>query len=126
MSDITPRVPVGAKLIQVYGDGGIRVSGERYKGSRIITPGKVLAWPVVRFEEVDGEALLDILAEEGGVELLLFGTGMALRPLPEALRAGLAGRGIAAEVMDTGAACRTFNVLLAEGRQVAAALIAVD
>ncbi len=126
MSDITPRVPVGAKLIQAYGDGGFRVSGERYKGSRIITPGKVLAWPVVRFEEVDGEALLDILAEEGGVELLLFGTGMALRPLPEALRAGLAGRGIAAEVMDTGAACRTFNVLLAEGRQVAAALIAVD
>ncbi|TIW66498.1 MAG: hypothetical protein E5V56_06065, partial [Mesorhizobium sp.] len=67
-----------------------------------------------------------LLAEAGKVEIVLVGTGKDLRPLPTALRAALKEAGIAADPMSTGAAVRTYNVLLAEDRAVAAALIAVD
>ena len=67
-----------------------------------------------------------MLAPDAGVDLLLLGCGAAMRPVAPALRAALRKAGIAVEPMDTGAACRTFNVLLAEGRRVAAALVAVS
>jgi len=68
-----------------------------------------------------------VLAEgrSGAVELLLFGQGARMAPVPPALRQGLREAGIGLEPMDTGAACRTYNVLAAEGRRIAAALIAV-
>ena len=63
------------------------------------------------------------VVEHGGVQILLLGLGKATGAPPVALRAGLRATGIALEPMDTGAACRTYNVLVAEGRWVAAALI---
>ena len=66
-----------------------------------------------------------VLEAEPAVEILLIGTGSAMAPIPPALRALLRSRGIGCDGMDTGAACRTYNVLLAEGRRVAAVLIAV-
>jgi uncharacterized protein len=67
-----------------------------------------------------------VLAEADGIEILLVGTGRELRPLPAALRAALKEVRISADPMSTGAAVRTYNVLLAENRAVAAALVAVD
>ncbi|TGT19415.1 hypothetical protein EN817_31340, partial [Mesorhizobium sp. M3A.F.Ca.ET.174.01.1.1] len=67
-----------------------------------------------------------LFAQADKVEILLVGTGKDLRPLPAALRAAMKEAGISADPMSTGAAVRTYNVLLAEDRAVAAALIAVD
>jgi uncharacterized protein len=61
----------------------------------------------------------------GSVELLLIGTGARMAQIDRTLRQALRADGVVIEVMDTGAACRTYNVLMAEGRRVAAALIAV-
>ena len=63
---------------------------------------------------------------EDGVEILVVGCGALFEPPPSGLREGLSKKGVVLEWMDTGAACRTFNVLLAEDRACAAALIAVD
>lgn len=83
------------------------------------------AWPVTAFADVTLEALAPVLALAGRVDVCLVGCGASLRPLPLALRAKLKEAGLPADPMDTGAACRTYNVLAGEGRAVAAALIAV-
>ena len=88
-------------------------------------PGRVLPWSVGRLEELSRDSLADVVAETPRVELLLLGCGP--RPAVDPRRVGknLRDLGITIEIMDTGAACRTFNVLLSEDRRVAAALIAV-
>jgi uncharacterized protein len=75
--------------------------------------------------EVSEAGLAEVITGSDMVDLLLIGCGASMRPVPHELRAALRSVGIAVEPMNTGAACRTFNVLLAEGRRVAAALIAV-
>jgi uncharacterized protein len=71
-------------------------------------------------------ALFDrVFAESGDIEFLLVGTGMSIRPLPTDLKSALRAANVSSDPMSTGAAVRTFNVMLAESRAVAAALIAV-
>ena len=125
MVDITPLLPSGRQVVESYGGGRFRVSGVLYQGSVLVLPERTLAWPVARFAEISLASLAPLLAAEAPLELLLLGCGARLQLPPAALRAELRGRGIVVEPMDTGAACRTYNVLLAEGRAVAAALIAV-
>jgi uncharacterized protein len=112
--------------VTAYGDGGFRVLGERYEGSILVTPDEVLAWQV----DADADlATLDITPFKmlaGKVDVLLIGTGEKHKPLPAALGQQLQDAGIPVDFMATGPACRTFNVLQAEGRPVAVALIAVD
>ena len=121
--DITPLLPKGSQIIQGYGDLGFRINGERYEGSVIVLPDHTIAWPVTGFDQVnDGTLPIDQFA---GAQILLIGCGTRGELAPPALRREFRERGIVLEVMDTGAACRTFNVLLVEGRPVAAALIAV-
>lgn len=117
--DITPLVPVGRQIIQAYGDGGFRIAGVRYEGSVIVFPDHTELWPVTSCDEVTG---LPSLLGKTEFDILLLGTGQRRRPVPLSLRRL---HGFAVEVMDTGAACRTFNVLLAEERRMAALLIAV-
>ncbi|MCE2510929.1 MAG: Mth938-like domain-containing protein [Alphaproteobacteria bacterium] len=124
--DITPLVPEGLKLIQAYGDRHFRVSGEVHEGSLLIFPRRVLAWPASRPEDITCELLMPVVEAEETIEVLLLGTGKTACLLPKAVRESLRARGIGVEVMDTGAACRTYNVLATEERLVAAALIAVD
>ncbi len=123
--DITPLIPAGRGLIQAYGEGGFRIAGARVAGSVLVFLDRVVPWPVERFAEVTLASLEEVLAETPKVELLLVGCGQRQLPAPPSLGESLLGAGVAAEFMDTGAACRTFNVLLAEERRVAAALIAV-
>ncbi len=126
MNDITPPVPLGRQLIQGYGGNGFRIAGEAYSGSVIVCADKTFAWPVTSFDNISVAAMADVIAESAGIEILLIGCG-ARMGMPRAdIRDALKQHSIVPEWMDTGAACRTFNVLLAEDRAVAAALIAVE
>lgn len=124
MVDVTPLIPAGRQVIDSYGNGGFKVSGARYEGSILVLPDRTIGWDVTSFDQVTLESLAPLL-EDVGVELLLVGCGPRLTLVPGALRRELKAAGVGVESMDTGAACRTYNVLLAEGRRVAAALIAV-
>ncbi len=122
---MTPLVPGGRKLIGGYGDGGFRIDGQRYEGSVLVFPEQVIAWPPRGVAEVDAGALTLITDMRRPTDILLLGCGESFVDEPPGLRAALRNAGVILEWMDTGAACRTFNVLLAEERRVAAALIAV-
>ncbi|RWM30133.1 Mth938-like domain-containing protein [Mesorhizobium sp.] len=116
----------GRAPIEAYGNGGFRFADMSHRGSLLCLPSGIHGWEPadpLRLAAVDFDKLF---AEAGRIEILLVGTGKDLRPLPGALRAALKQAGISADPMSTGAAVRTYNVLLAEDRAVAAALIAVD
>lgn len=114
-------VPGAANVITAYGEGYVMVSGARHQSSVIVTAEAVLPWQAVSFENLtaqDFEALKDL-----GVEIVLLGTGPKQRFPHPRLTAALARAGIGVEVMDFQAACRTYNILVAEERKVAAALL---
>jgi len=112
--------------IEAYGNGGFRFGGMSHKGSILCLPTGIWAWSVASITQVNPATLDDVLALGGEISLLLLGAGPhLLRPSAD-VRAALEQAGIWLEAMDTGAAARTYNVLLAEGRPVAAALIAVE
>ena len=121
--DITPLVPKGRQVIESYGADGFRINGERYPGPVMVWPERVMSWPVSDIEAAAVETLEPLFSAAPGIEILLIGSGAAFALAPPALRAALGARRIAVESMDTGAACRTYNVLMAEGRRVAAALL---
>jgi uncharacterized protein len=85
-----------------------------------------MAWEAARFEDLNLQAFSHVLAERREIGFLLLGTGTSLRHPSLEVRTAFAEAGVGLEPMDTGAACRTYNILLAEGRPVAAALIAVE
>jgi uncharacterized protein len=124
--DVTPQVPAGRQLIQGYGPGGFRIANARHEGSVLVFPDRTLAWPVTSFDGVTADSLAEIAKAEPKIDLLLIGTGPAMLPLLPAVRTHFRALGIMLDSMDTGAACRTFNVLMAEERRVAAALIALS
>ena len=109
-------------LIRGYGDDGIRVGSETYCHSLILTHERVIVdWRPQRHDDLsacDFECFGDMQAD-----ILLLGTGPVLKFPPPAFTAPLLAAGVGVEIMDTAAACRTFNILLAEGRPVIAALL---
>jgi uncharacterized protein len=123
--EITPLIPEGRQVIESYGDGRFRVSGVQIEGSLLVLPTATFPWSAVDIATMTLESLAPLLAADPPVEILLVGCGQRLLPLSPALKAALRERGIGADPMGTGAACRTYNVLMAEGRRVAAALIPV-
>ena len=122
--DVTPLIPADRYVIDGYGAGGIRVRGVLYSGPVLIFPDKVLPWPKGRaLATLTPEDFSLVLGAEDKPEVLLLGVGaVALELPPKAVREACRAAGVVVEVMDTGAACRTYNVLLAEGRRVAALL----
>jgi len=122
--DLTPVIPSGRQVIEAYGTRGFRVTGTLHAGSILVFPETSMAWPVQSMAEVTVAALDPVIAR-GGVEILLLGCGPRLLRVAPELRQSLRAAGITVDAMDTGAACRTYNVLLAEERRVAAALIAL-
>lgn len=112
--------------MQGYGDGGFRVSGgKRIEGSQILFPEAAVPWSVSSATDITLESLSAAIDKADEIDILIVGCGAEFQPIPDELRQGLKKHGIVLEWMDTGAACRTFNVLLVEERPVAAALIAV-
>jgi uncharacterized protein len=125
--DLTPLIPQGKQIIETYGGGGFRVSGRRIEGSVIVFPDNVASWTVGEIGALSVGSLEAVGAagRAGTVELLLIGTGSHMTRIDGGVRQALRADGVVIEAMDTGAACRTYNVLMAEGRKVAAALIAI-
>jgi len=123
MVDVSPIIPAGRQVIETYGDGCFRISGTLYRGSVIVLPERTLTWAVASFDELDAAAFAGI--DDLDVDILLLGCGTKMHLPSRLLRQGLRERGIVVDAMDTGAACRTYNVLMAEDRRVAAALISV-
>ncbi len=121
----TPRFP-GRAPIEAYGNGGFRFAGMSHRGSILCLPSGIIAWEAAGVGSVDA-TLLNLLQSEGAAgNVLLLGTGRAPTFPATDVLATFRDAGIWIEVMDTGAAARTYNVLLAEEREVSAALIAVD
>ncbi len=124
--DITPQVAASRNLLQGYGDGGFRIAGgERLEGSHILFPEDAALWPVTAVDSISLESLSVVIDKADEIDILIIGCGSDFQPIPDNLREDLRKHDIVLEWMDTGAACRTFNVLLVEERSVAAALIAV-
>jgi len=123
--DVTPLIPADRMVIDSYGPGQFRVSGTLFQGPVLVFPGHAVAWSVGSFGDLTAEDFRPIGASGEAVELLLMGSGARMGLLPSRLRRELRDAGIVVDVMDTGAACRTYNVLLAEGRRVAAALLPI-
>lgn len=112
--------------IESYGRGGFRFAGMSHRGSLLLLPSGIWAWPVTEPSGITAEALAPVVAEADQIGLLLIGTGRVRWPLPVELMQLFAAHRISAETSQTGQAANTYNLLLEEGRRVAAALIAVD
>jgi uncharacterized protein len=117
--ELTAQSAAGRQLIERYSAAGFRVSGIVFSGPVLVFPDHTLAWETAT-PTLEGLAPVIVT---GGIELILLGLGRRGAPVAPSLRAALKAHGIGIEAMDTGAACRTYNVLLAEDRRVAAALL---
>jgi uncharacterized protein len=115
----------GRQLLDAYGGGGFRFADLAHKGSLLGLPSGMWAWPYIAPDELDEAAFTKVLAEADEIDTLLVGSGAGLVPLRPAPREALKAAGITVEVMATGAAARTWNILVGERRRVAAALLAV-
>lgn len=112
--------------IDAFGGGGFRLGETRFEGSLLILQDEARAWPVATLAEVSRQSLLSVLeVGRAGVEFVLLGTGVVTAPPPREARLALQEAGIGLELMSTPEAVRLYNVLARDGRQVAAALIAV-
>ena len=115
-----------APSIDAYGEGGFRLDGERHEGSLLIVSDVAQAWPVAGLDQLTVEALQPVFdAGRAEVEFLLLGVGARNALPPRAIREALLAAGMGLEFMDTPAAAKLYNVLTAEGRRLAAALIAI-
>ncbi|MCD1264704.1 hypothetical protein B5M44_09920 [Shinella sumterensis] len=115
----------GRAPIDAYGNGGFRFADMSHRGSILCLPSGIHGWDKQDGSPVTLDDLQRVLDEAGDIEVLLVGTGKEIRPLAPEIKAALRERRISSDPMSTGAAVRTFNVMLAESRAVAAALIAV-
>jgi uncharacterized protein len=116
----------GRAPIDAYGNGGFRFADMSHRGSILCLPSGIHGWQPADPDRLALGDFAKVLAEAAAIEILLVGTGRDLKPLPGDLRSALKEAGVSSDPMGTGAAVRTFNVLLAEERAVAAALVAVD
>jgi uncharacterized protein len=123
--DVTPVISAGRQVIEGYGAGRFRISGVVHEGAVLVLRTRTIAWPVASLAALTADSLTPVI-EAADVSVLLLGCGARMAPVPGAVRERLRAAGIVIEPMDTGGACRTYNVLLAEDRQVAAALLPVD
>ncbi len=123
--EITPAIPGDRQVISSYGPNLFRISGTVYKSSVLVFTDRTVAWPVLSIDELTVESFSSVQDAVPSVEVLLLGVGAQNALVPSALRTALRSAGIVVDTMDTGAACRTYNVLMAEDRRVAAALIAI-
>ena len=121
--DITRIAPKDRQHIQRYSADGFKVSGQTFDGPVLVFADQTVPWnaPLVHDLSLDDFSVVkDSLSD---VDLCLLGCGTRTQQVPKALREAMREKGVSVEPMDTGAACRTFNVLLAEGRAVMAALL---
>lgn len=117
--------PSQVQVIRGYGPGHFTIGEREWREPVLVTPGATSSWDVTRMEELTAANVAATREGPTPAEILVLGCGARAMFLPPALRAELKAAGLSVEVLDTGSACRTYNVLLAEGRRVAAALIPI-
>jgi uncharacterized protein len=120
-----PHLPRPAP-IEGYGKGGFRFAGMSHRGSLLCLPSGIWAWPVTGPGDITVASLAPLWAEAEAIGLFLIGAGGEPWAAPDELRGRFREHGITVEVARTGTAVSTYNILLGEGRRVAAGLIAVD
>lgn len=125
MTSVDERFLPGHHELDAYGNHGFRFGGMSHRGSILTMPSGVRAWSVVTVADINFDALANAVAEAASIDLLIIGTGETLVPLDPELMATLRGAGLRVDVMSTPTAARTYNFLVSEGRQAAAALVAV-
>ncbi len=111
--------------IEGYGKGGFRFAGMSHRGSLLCLPSGIRAWPAAGPQDITEASLAPVFEEAAAIGLLLIGAGRDRWILPDDLRLRLRDSRVEVEVARTGTAVSTYNILLEEGRRVAAALIAV-
>ena len=113
------------QIIQGYGGGMFRISDVVHSHSVIVLPTRTLPWPPARVSEIDEQSLRPVFDQAEQIDILLLGSGNSMQLTPTGIQEICRARAVVIEVMDTGAACRTYNLLAGEKRRVAAALIAL-
>lgn len=122
--DVTPLIPVGRQIIQSYGQAGFKINGTLYEGAVIVLPEKTWGWTADRdFSVLKETDFADLISMSDEIDVVLLGTGAVQKFFPPKLKDALKQKGLVVEAMESGAACRTYNVLMGEGRRVAAALL---
>ncbi len=115
--------PALVQVIRTYGPGRFTIGAREWREPVLVTPTVTVPWAVTRPEDLSLESLAPLGKAATPTELLVLGCGPRAMFVPPPLRGELKAAGLALEAVDTGSACRIYNVLLAEGRRVAAALI---
>jgi len=124
--DITPLIPADRKVISGYGPGMFRINNTVVRHPVIIFPGLMVPWEPLDPSKLALDDFQPFRDPPEPIEVLLIGTGTTMAFIAPDLRQAIRAMGPVPDVMDTGAACRTYNVLLAEGRHVAAALLPIS
>jgi len=113
----------GVNIIQGYGPGRFRIGQHVHEYSLLVSAEHVSRWNIPDISSITAESLAAFLNHTPPLEVILFGTGLSITPIPQSIRDLLKQKKIGVDVMDTGAACRTYHVLLAEKRRVGVALL---
>ncbi len=122
--DITPLVAEGQQIVQSYAGGVFRISGQTFQTAILLSPDKTTPWgDFVDLDDLSLEDFDPIIALASEFDVFLLGTGKVMKFLNPELKKQLRAKGIVFDLMDTGAACRTYNVLMAEGRRVLVAML---
>ncbi len=125
--DVTPLIRSDQQVIQSYAGGQFRVSGAVYDHAILVTPQGTMTWedPVDAIADLTLESFSQIIEMADEIDVVLLGCGAKMAFMDMALKKALSEKGLPVDVMDSGAACRTYNVIMAEGRRVVAALLTV-
>ena len=116
----------GRAPIDAYGNGGFRFADMSHQGSILCLPDGIYGWNITDHSQLTEDHFERVLDEASGVEVFLLGLGSDIAVVPRTLRSLFSERSIVMDPMSTGAAVRTYNVLLSEGRAIGCGLIAVD
>lgn len=126
-TDKSPERAPAPQVIEAYGNGGFTLSGVRHTGSVVVLRMRTMSWsPPDNLAELAVSDFASVTDAAADVDIVLLGCGLRTVMLPGELRAHLKAAGVTIECMDTGAACRTFNLLQLEGRRAAAMLVAIS
>ena len=124
--DITPLIIANQQVIQSYSNGVFKINSVIYKSPVIVAPDETIIWEIPNVESVLDlklEHFKNLINDCNDIDVVLLGSGAKMAFLPRDLKISLKESGLNIDVMDTGAACRTYNVLMAEGRRVVCALL---
>lgn len=117
--DVTPLIKEGQQIIQSYAGGIFRVSSVEYNDAVIVFPHETVVWENVKdFDSLTLKSFQLLIDRANDIDVVLLGTGSSMKFFDPKLKAALSKKGLVIDAMDTGAACRTYNVLMAEGRRV--------